>query len=270
MSEQLELDLEPQGSGEGVSPEVLREAELQGWVPKELFRGDDSDWIDAETFVRRGKEINPILKKNNEVLLRKIEAKDSELAEIREAVAEFKKFHADTEKRAYQKALADLKAEKKEALAEGDHERVVEIDDEILDLKDKQRSPEVKKPSPPNPKDDPVYRAWEDANPWSREDAMSQAAVRAAELLRIQGRQETGRIFLDLVAEKVKEAFPEKFNNQNRNRASAVEGGTPAAHRPGGKTYADLPTEAKAACDKFVKQGLLSREEYVREYDWAA
>jgi len=29
-----------------------------------------------------------------------------------------------------------------------------------------------------------------------------------------------------------------------------------------------LPQEAKAACDRFVKQGLLTVEEYLKEYEW--
>ena len=36
----------------------------------------------------------------------------------------------------------------------------------------------------------------------------------------------------------------------------------------GKKSYENLPSEAKAACDKFVKQGLMTREEYVKEFEW--
>jgi hypothetical protein len=29
-----------------------------------------------------------------------------------------------------------------------------------------------------------------------------------------------------------------------------------------------LPSEAKAACDRFVKQKLMTREQYVADFDW--
>ena len=36
------------------------------------------------------------------------------------------------------------------------------------------------------------------------------------------------------------------------------------------RSYENLPTEAKAACDRFLKQGLIrNKEDYVREYDWS-
>lgn len=253
-----------------VSPEVIREAELLGWVPKEKFRGSEDDWIDAEVFVKRGKEINPILRKNNELLLNKLNAKDSEIAEIKAAVDEFRKYHAETEERAYKRALSDLKAAKKEALETGDHEAVVEIDDEIADLKESKKTEVATstEPTKQTPVTDPVYVSWESENRWIvDEPALARAAEQAAELLRIRGETTTGRVFLDKVTDKVKEAFPEKFGNTNRDRASPVEGSRPAA-KSGKRGYADLPAEAKVACDRFVKQGLMTKDQYVADFDW--
>jgi len=51
-----------------------------------------------------------------------------------------------------------------------------------------------------------------------------------------------------------------------------MEGSPNGTARPtvssGKKSYGNLPPEAKAACDKFVKQGLMTKEAYVAEYDW--
>ena len=52
--------------------EVEKEARLQGWVPKDEFRGKETDWIDADIFVQRGREINPILRKNNERITKEL------------------------------------------------------------------------------------------------------------------------------------------------------------------------------------------------------
>lgn len=252
-----------------VSPEVIREAELLGWVPKERFRGNEDDWIDAEVFVKRGKEINPILRKNNELLLNKLNAKDAEIADIKAAVEEFKKFHEETEERAYKRALADLKAAKKQALEEGDHEAVVEIDDEISDLKESKKTTTTTEPTKTTPVVDPVYLAWEADNRWIVEDpSLAKAAEEAAAIMRIRGETSTGRTFLEKVGEKIKETFPEKFGNPNRDRASMTEGNRPAT-KTGKRSYADLPADAKQACDRFVKQGLMTKEQYVAEFDWS-
>lgn len=267
MSEENTMD---NGGEQTVSPEVVREAELLGWVPKDQFRGNEDDWIDADVFVKRGKEINPILRKNNETLLKKLNAKDAEIAEIKAAVEEFRKYHEETEARAYKRALDDLKAAKKQALEEGDHEAVVDIDEEIADLKEaKKTTPSSPEPEVPSYKTDPIYIGWEADNQWIVGDtAMQRAAEQAAELMRIRGNTSVGRDFLDQVTEKIKEAFPEKFSNTRRNQASPVEGGGNGSTRTGKKTYADLPAEAKKACDRFVAQKLMTREQYLADYDW--
>jgi len=41
-------------------------------------------------FVKRGKEINPILRKNNEKLMQKLNERDAEIADIRKTAEEFK------------------------------------------------------------------------------------------------------------------------------------------------------------------------------------
>ena len=35
-------------SNNEVAPEIQHEAESQGWVPKEKFRGNEADWVDAD------------------------------------------------------------------------------------------------------------------------------------------------------------------------------------------------------------------------------
>jgi hypothetical protein len=38
------------------------------------------------------------------------------------------------------------------------------------------------------------------------------------------------------------------------------------AREAGGKSYAALPDDAKKACDRFVKQGLMTKEQYIKDY----
>ena len=86
-----------------VDEDTLKEAKRQGWVPQEDYTGPEDKWVDAETFVKKGREINAILRKDNEFLKR-------EVSEMKETMQEFKKFHAETEKRRSEEHTSELQS----------------------------------------------------------------------------------------------------------------------------------------------------------------
>jgi hypothetical protein len=65
----------------------------------------------------------------------------------------------------------------------------------------------------------------------------------------------------------VKAKFPDKFENPRR-KAAMHEGGGARGESKRGKSYANLPADAKATCDRFVKKGLMTKEAYVDAYEW--
>ena len=245
-------------------PEAEVEARKFGWVPQEEFKGDPDTWRDADAFLKRGREINGFLRKDLDKLNNRNAALENELKEMRDAMQEFSKFHADTAKREYERALRDLRDLKKEAIAEGDGDRVVQIEEAIDQLK-AEKLPEVKVPQE-QPKIDPVFVAWRDQNQWYGSDEdMTVFADGFAERLRKSNPKLVGQDFLAEVEKKVKATF-EKKTVSNRERPSPVDSSTPSRGTGSKKSYADLPAEAKQACEKFVKQGLLTKEQYVKEY----
>ena len=241
----------------GIDEETLKEATRQGWVPKDQYNGPEDKWVDADTFVKKGKEINALLRKDNDFLKR-------EVAEMKSTMMEFKKFHAETEKRAYDRAMADLRDQKKEAISQGDGDRVLQIDDAIDDLKSSKPTPQPAAA----PQIDPTFTQWSEENKWYANDAQLKAeADMIGEVLKRQNPNMLGQDFLDEVTTRVKRMYPEKFTNNNRNRPSPVEGTTaPKATAKAGKTFRDLPPEAQQACQKFEKQGLVTRDQYLKEY----
>ena len=259
---------------------VEKEARLFGWVPKEEFRGSDTDWVDAEAFVKRGKEINPILRKNNELLMKKLDDKVREIDEIKTSVEEFKKFQKDAfdkKKAELETELATLKTQKKEAIAEGNGDLVVDLDDRIDELKEAQREAKEEAkapPSTPTVQTDPEISAWLERNTWfgqSGNEEMTDVSNGLGASIRKQFPQLTGRAFLDKLDERIAQYFPEKTSLGKKQKGSAVDstGNVRAGGGSGKKTYDNLPSEAKAACDKFVKQGLFkSKQEYIDLYDW--
>lgn len=253
---------------------VESEARLQGWVPKEEFRGNESDWIDADTFVQRGREINPILRKNNERIQRELDATKRQMEELKKATDEFKKFQKESFDRKlheYEVEIQDLKTLKKKAVSEGDGDLVVELDDRIDELKAKKAEETFDEGTPaPAPVDPAIQQAtedWMDANSWYKSDKNMQVA---ADSIAVQIRKENpylvGKEFFEKVDNALVDLFPpEKLGKKVRPR-NPVEGSKPSSDGKTKQAYDSLPPEAKAACDKFVKQKLMTKDEYVKMY----
>jgi len=248
------------------------EARQFGWMPKEEFKGDPEQWRDAETFLQRGKEINGFLRKDLEKLEQASKRKDAELAEIRRAMEEFKQFHNKSIEATYKQAIEDLKNQKAQAIEEGDGKKVVEIDEEISKYKEAQRPIQEDK-TPVSKPDEREYYEWLDTNQWYiTDEKKSKAAEKFGDILLAKNPNLKGREFLDAVTQKVKEAFSEDFENPARNNSQVagnsdgIPRGNTSANR---KSYNNLPQEAKEACDRFVKMKIMTREQYVNEFDWS-
>jgi len=265
-----------------VSPEVQHEAESQGWVPKERFRGNESDWVDADTFVKRGREILPILRKNNENLIKDLQATKDQLKEFREAAEEFKKFQRESYERKaqeYESQIQEIKESRAQAISDGDGQKVNALDDALDQAKEnfkeaKQSVKDVvsaKDPEPTPEAIDPGLQAWLDRNTWFGQDKRLTGMVNGiGESLRLEFPLLKGQAFLDKLDEVLAEEFPNKFGKK-QSPSSRVESGSGRQSRSGGNTqsYDNLPPEAKSACDRFVKQKLMTREQYVADFDWS-
>ena len=266
-----------------VSPEVQHEAESQGWVPKERFRGNESDWVDADTFVKRGREILPILRKNNENLVKDLQATKDELRQFREAAEEFKKFQRESYERKaqeYESRIQEIKESRAQAISDGDGQKVNALDDALDQAKEnfkeaKQSVKDVvsaKDPEPTPEAIDPGLQAWLDRNSWFGQDKRLTGMVNGiGESLRLEFPLLKGQAFLDKLDEVLAEEFPSKFGGKKQSPSSRVESGSGRAGRSGGsnaQSYDNLPPEAKSACDRFVKQKLMTREQYVADFDW--
>jgi hypothetical protein len=227
---------------------VEAEASKMGWTPKEQFKGDPAKWRPADEFVERGKNMLPIVQAT-------VKRQEREIAELRQTTKEFADHLSKTEARAYDRALASLKEQRKEALANGDGDAFEQADERIEELRREVEAKEAKARTAPAPADDPVYAEWETRNKsWLSDPKAAAFGDMAAHYLRQTGETATGADFLELVAKEVKSKFPEKFENPRRENAASVEGAAPAA-RKGGKGYADMPADARAACDRMAKNG---------------
>jgi hypothetical protein len=230
------------------------EAREMGWLPPGEFKGDPTKAVDAETFVKRGEEFIPFLKAANKRLEKQVE-------QVTKTLAKFKDHHDKTEQRAYDRALKDLKAELAIATKAGDEAAVEEIADQLADLK-AEATPKGEAPT----HDAEIIDAWIAENAWYKsDDVMAAAAAAIASKLESQGLTDTAKQLAE-VTKRIKAEFPHKFENPRRREAGAVE--APGAGRAArGKTYADLPPDAKKMCDEFVRDiPGFKREAYVKDY----
>lgn len=235
-----------------------QEAQKGGWVPKEEWKGEDEAWKPAQQFVEDGEKTLPIFKARVEKELG--ELKD-ELKEAKKANSEFGDFFRDFKAR-QDKETKDLRNQLQEkrdkAASEDDLAAYNAADKELreLDAQPTQTFP-------------PETKQWLADNQWyeTNED-MSIYADGVADRLVAQGYVGGSKAYWDELTTRVKTRFPDEFENKNRQRPASVEDTSETLDsKP--KTYANLPVDAKKACDDFVKQGIFKdKEEYVAAYDW--
>lgn len=267
------------------APDVRHEAESQGWVPKDRFRGNENDWVDADTFVKRGREILPILRKNNENLIKDLNNTKEQLKEFREAAEEFKKFQRESYERKatdYEKRIQEIRESRAQAISDGDGQKVNALDDALDEAKESFKeakqavknvvaTKELVEDTPAGI--DPGFQIWLDRNTWFGQDRRMTSMVNGiGESLRLDFPGLKGQPFLDKLDEAIAEEFPNKFGSKKKSPGSSpVESGSGRQSRgsSNAQSYDNLPSEAKAACDKFVKQKLMTKDEYVSNYDWS-
>jgi hypothetical protein len=239
---------------EETQDDIETTARSMGWKSKDELKGADRDFIDAPEFVRRGREVLPIVNAHNAKLEKTVKRLETTLEK-------FADHHSKTEARAYARALSDLEARQAEAVEANDHQAVKEITKEMVALEK-----EVSKPKADEADDgEGAFEDWKSDNPWFDKDAgLRAAAIGIAEEIKndfkdpIKQRAE--------VVKRVKAAFPEKFGNPNRTRAAAVEG-VGAGPKSTGKSFSDLPPDAQKMCAEFERdiKGF-KREQYVKEW----
>lgn len=265
-----------EGGSQGPSPEVVARAKEMGWSPKEEWRGNPEQWIDADAFVERGETLMPLLKANNRKLTSELQATRAQLSEAQriiaantEAIEELKKFNTSSLR---QQATAQKK-ELAKAIAEARRENNVEEELELTErlnettrvLKETEDQPVVKKPKvtgqppsgseEPNPAEHPEFKAFVEENPWfNRDRRKTSLALGIAEELRADPKWKNvyGKAFFDEVVRELNETL----GNGQQPPVSRVEGGAGNGTGAGGngatrgKGYSSLPADAKAACDK--------------------
>lgn len=246
--------------------EVEEKASGQGWKPETDWEGEPGEWVDAKQFVFRGELMDRIKSQT-----KKLSRQETEISGLKDGFKQYQD-HADKLAKAdFEVQLTKLKDLKKEALKEGDHDTVIEVDDKLADVKAAQIAAEKeaeKPPTPATPELDPKIEAWIADHDWYKtDDMMRGAADAAAAAIRGENPQWPVEDVLDEVVSRVEA----KFNAKPKRRASnTVVEGSARRKAPGARKgkfgKSDLNEDQLRVGRTFVNAGALkSLDEYAQQ-----
>lgn len=248
MSDNLEnTNQEPQFT------EIEQKALEMGWRPKEEFQGDESDFIDAKEFV------------NRQPLFDKIEGQSKKIKQLNNALEALKQHYTKVEEHAVQKALKELKEQRKQALSDGDGEQFEALDEKIKDTESELHQIKRVRETPlveDDPAPAPEWTSFLNQNPWyntsksMRVFADAQGAAYAAEGY-------SPAEVLRKVAADVRREFPEKFTNVRKESAPAVGNSRSTPAKGGGDIQ--LTELEKKIMNDLVKSGVMTAEKYIAD-----
>lgn len=236
-----ELDELPQGDDDlDISPDeisVEARARTMGWKPKEQFRGDPRQHIDAAAFIEKGERELPILRDQNRRMSEKLVKFETDMGALSktieeqgEAVRNAMQMARGANEAGYNRAIAELKAKQREAAASGDIEAFDQIDEQITAAQ-KERAATVddtanhvttvipKPAAPPaQPQLDPETTDFIAANPWfNAKPVLNNAMVAAHASIQAREGIVKGAALADQYERakaEVIEAFPHFFPNE--------------------------------------------------------
>lgn len=261
-SETADVQTEQTSAEESTSVESL--AKELGWTDKKDFKGNPDDYVDAATYIRRSKDITEA--KNNQIGSLKKQLKD-----ISVVVNELKTHNErvyKTEVKRLEGELNALKAERRVAISDGDIDKVEEIEKKITELHTdaNQALNDARGESRPDPDSNVDWVEWKKSNGWyGEDDEMTQFADNFAK--RYEG-VDFKRV-LKIVRTEVERVFPDKFDKDDKpaNKAASnpVEPGTRKTATKTRFTKADLTPAQRAIMGKFVRQGVMTEEAYIKD-----
>ena len=225
----------PDDSGSQTPSDIESLATEMGWAPKDQWRGNPDDWKDAKAFLKTTVEINRTLSKD--------------VRELKQTTARMAKASATMMERALAEQREELEARFEAAVAANNPKAAREAQKALSKLDE------------PGEAADHVSD-FAARNPWFKTDPEAAAfAYAICEANKTLPAEEQ----LKLAEEGVRKRFPEHFPKSKAPQPAVADAGTRAAAQPKGKTFADLPRDAQAACLQFEKKGV-KRADYVKSY----
>lgn len=241
----------------GERADIENRARSSGWVSKEEFEADERNegkkWRDADEFLERGEFLSTIKSLKHEVAAMK---RDFNL---------LAQHHKDVAKVEYERAVKDIKAQRAQAAEEGDTKAVVELSDQLDELKadyEKVKQEHQKSGGTVHP----AFQEWIQENMWYQTDPALRGAADGVAQAYIS--QNPNSPFEEVLAH-VSEKMSQFLSKPSKARTSTVESGTNRGTSSGKKaklTKADLNAEELEVMSALVRRKVFANEqEYIDE-----
>lgn len=238
---------------------IITQAREMGWVPREDYEAagkDVSKWVTPEIFVARA----PLFEKiENEVREKKQMRRELDI--LKSSLNDLK-IHAERIRQSeYNRALEELRAAKRSALAEEDLIKADEIQERIETVKEAHKAAPTAA-TPPDNSAAEAFKEWVVDNQWYKLDEEMRELADAIGIRETRKGKSPDEV-LQTVAKEVRKVFKDSphFRNPNKDKAPAVENGNaPPPQRGNGKKYAPSETERQIA-KRFVATGVFKNED---------
>lgn len=240
------------------SDNEIRAMEL-GWKPKDKFEGSEGDWRSAKDFIERGEMIG------------KIRAQSKQIQNVEQALKHIAAQNTEQYTRGYNNALTNLKAEKRQALAEGDLVAAEDVADKIkaLEIEGTKAIAAAQAPARAVTQEDPDHAPWVEKNQWYNNPVMQ----KFADALAISYINENkGQVSPDQVREYVSKTVREEFKHKLQVEAAPNPDGEGRSNRGSSgeqrlsKIESAMSEEERRIMNTMIKAAGMTKKEYLDQY----
>jgi hypothetical protein len=264
---ELEEDKDSEGELTKHEQQEIERARKAGWRPKEEYNGNPADWKDYNEFNAVGDRIVSNLHNRIDTLTQQNDKQ-------REAINKLIRSQGAVAKQAYEKALEELKAQRKEAIQFGDVEIVDELDEKIgvtkqqledidIDEDEAEKQPEI---------DDAVKQFMEEEKNWFNQNNpdMVEFAINIESVERKLAPKDSSEAIMRRVKEAVVGRFKERageVQKPTKQRKQAKQTVLPPgeALNKDEIKLSDMPKEVQQMADFFERECGISKKEYLKQ-----
>lgn len=235
-----------------------------GWNPE--YKGEGA--VDASTYILRSKDIQDSMKNHNKDLKKQLNILQGSVDALKEHNERV--YRADVKR--MEGEIAELKKQRREAIELADVTKVEELDNQINGIQSDITDIKSQETKPSQSSSNDVYNEWVKDNQWYvTDDDMAKYADTVAK--QYEGAP-LDRIF-KLVTNKVKEVFPEKFEQSKKQETkeevkipigpkSPVESGNNLKQSTT-FTKDNLTPEQMSIMRQFVQGGIMTEQQYIND-----
>lgn len=256
-------------------PALLQEAADLGWVPLERWKHDPEDWVDADQYVKRGREVRAFLSKSLQKANEKNARLQAELDELKKQVNGVDTWRKDLDKKVFEQAQTNLKQQIRAARDAGDTAAEDAAEEQLDSLRKSYTEPSSAPPTPVQQQqqaEHPAFKVWKVDNDWYGTDEEKTTYADAVFLREVGKAKKSGvRLDPEEALATVSAAVARQFGGGGTRPAmfERTGGGSGGSGRGSSKGFNSLPPDAKQTFERYFADGYypgMKKEEAQKQY----